>query len=178
MTQIASAGDDLIIVELGSLRVLAGGHRLFQLAHQRGVAAVGGGDGVVEQILLLADGANVALNAPEPRIGDRKGPVQFLGQRLGVAVLPAVVLHCRKALLHAVLEAADGVEVAHLVVQLPQHGAGLVKAQEYLPCQRQKKRRQAKADLPLQGHPAPHASALLTWYYSTRSGLSAARAEP
>ena len=36
-----------------------------------------------------------------------------------------------------------------------------VKAQEYLPRQRQKKRCQAKTDLPFQGHPAPHAPILL-----------------
>ena len=160
LAQIADAGYDLIIVELGGFRVLTGGYRFFQLVHQCGVAVVGSGNGIVEQILLLTHSAKVALDAPEPCVGDGKGAVELLCQRFGVAVLPAVIFHGRKAPLHAVLEAADGVEVAHLVVQFPQHGAGLVKAQEYLPRQRQKKCRQAKTDLPLQGHPAPHAPIL------------------
>ena len=161
LAQIAAAGYDLIIVELGGFRVLTGGHRFFQLVHQCGVAVVGSGNGIVKQILLFTHSAKVALDAPEPCVGDGKGAVELLCQRFGIAVLPAVIFHGRKAPFHTVLEAADGVEVAHLVVQFPQHGAGLVKAQEYLPRQRQKKRRQAKTDLPLQGHPAPHAPILL-----------------
>ena len=82
--------------------------------------------------------------------------MQLIQQLPRVAILPAVTFQRVQALLHAVLEPADGVEVAHLVVQFPQHGARLVKAQKDLGRQRHEKGRQTQADPLFQGHLSVH----------------------
>ena len=82
--------------------------------------------------------------------------MQLTQQGLAVAILPAIVFHGGKALLHPVLEAADGVEVAHLLIQLAQHRVGLVKAEEDLSRQRRKKGRKAQADALFQVQLAVH----------------------
>ena len=144
LPQIAAAGRDFFVVELGRRSVLPGGDLSPQLLHKGGVAVIGGADGTVQQVLLLTHRVQAAVDAPQPRIGNGKGTVQLCQQCIGVAVLPAVVIQRCKAALHPVLKATDGVEVAHLVVQFPQHRAGLVKAQNDLSRQRGKKCRQTQ----------------------------------
>ena len=156
LAQIAAAGGDLVVIELGRLRLAARLQGRFQLADQRVVVLVGGADGPVEQILLLTDRVQIAVDPPQPGVHHRKGVLQLGEQSLAVAVLPAVILHGGKAPLHPVLEAADGIEIAHLLVQLAQHGVGLVKAEDDLCRQGRKKGRKAQADALLQVQLAVH----------------------
>lgn len=56
----------------------------------------------------------------------------------------------------AALEPADGVELAHLVVQPLHHGAGLIKAEKDLDGQCQQKGSQPQRDALLQRHGTMH----------------------
>ena len=163
LAQVIAAGHHLCIIQLGSCGIVAAEQVVFQLIQQAGVGLIDRIHCAVEHPLLIADAfqtVQAGTDAPEPCVAGGRCRLQPVNDLLRLAVLPAVVLQHGNRAFHTALKAADGVEVAHLVVQFPQHGAGLVKAQEYLPRQRQKKRCQAKTDLPFQGHPAPHAPIL------------------
>lgn len=73
-------------------------------------------------------------------------------QLVRVPIFPAVIAQGSQAPLHPILKAADGVEPAHLVIQFPQHGAGLVEAEKDLCRQRQQKGRQPQRDPLFQRH--------------------------
>ena len=156
LTEIISAGSHLIVIELRRLRVAAGLDGRFQLLDQSRVAVKGGADRTVEQVLLLADRIQIAVDPPEPCVHGGKRPVQLLQQFVRIAVFPPVRIQRVQTLLHTVLKPADGVEVAHLVVQLPKHGIGLVEAQVDLRKQCQKECRQTEHHPLLQGHVPPH----------------------
>ena len=156
LAQVAAAGQDLVVVEPGGSGIVAGADGSFQLFHKGGVAFIGGAHGAVEQIFFLAHGLEAAVDAPQPGVGGGKRAVQPVEQGVGVAVLPAVIAKDGQPALHAALKPADGVELAHLVVQPLHHGAGLIKAEKDLDGQCQQKGSQPQRDALLQRHGTMH----------------------